>query len=226
MSRKFKTADYEATLDSTVTLRECLPPDHLARFIVDVITQLDLSAIYAHYGPRGGEAIAPEILLGLLFYGYATGTFSARQIDRATYESMPFHFLAGGLHPAHDTLANFRNTFLPALKDLFVHLLLYAQAIGVLTLGNMSLDGTKIHADASKSSAISDKRLLELDSQLRPEVDTLFALTEHAEQTEMPEGLVIADAIAFRQERLANLAQAKAVLEARAQERYEAEQAI
>jgi len=224
MSRKFKTADYEAPLNSTVTLRECLPPDHLARFIVDVITHLDLSAIYAHYSPRGGEAIAPEILLGLLFYGYATGTFSARKIERATYESMPFHFLAGGLHPDHDTIANFRKTFLQELKDLFVHILLYAQEIGVLTLGNISLDGTKIHADASKSSAISYKRLLELDSQLRTEVDKLFALTEQAEQTEMPEGLVIADEIAFRQERLANLAQAKAVLEARAQERYEAEQ--
>ena len=160
-----------------------------------------------------------------MFYGYATGTFSARKIERATYESMPFHFLAGGRHPDHDTLANFRKTFLPELKDLFVHILLYAQEIDVLTLGNSSLDGTKIHADASKSSAISYKRLLELDSQLRTEVDTLFALTEHAEQTEMPEGLVIAEEIAFRQERLANLAKAKAVLEARAQERYAAEQA-
>ena len=146
-----------------------------------------------------------------MFYGYATGTFSARKIERATYESMPFHFLAGGLHPDHDTIANFRKTFLPELKDLFVHILLYAQALGVLTLGNMSLDGTQIHADASKSRAISDRRLLELDSQLRPEVDKLFALTEHAEQTEMPEGLGIADAIAFRQERLAHLAKAKAV---------------
>ena len=146
-----------------------------------------------------------------MFYGYATGTFSARKSERATYESMPFHFLAGGLHPDHDTIANFRKTFLPDLKDLFVHILLYAQAIGVLTLGNISLDGTKIHADASKSSAISYKRLLELDSQLRTEVDTLFALTEQAEQTERPEGVGLADAIAFRQERLATLAKAKAV---------------
>jgi Transposase domain (DUF772) len=146
-----------------------------------------------------------------LFYGYATGTFRARKIERATYESMPFHCLAGGLHPDHDTLANFRTTFLPALKDLFVHLLVYAQAMGVLTLGNISLDGTNIHADASKSRAISSKRLLALDSQRRTEVDQFFALTEHAEQTERPEGLVIADAIAFRHERLANLAKAKAV---------------
>ena len=146
-----------------------------------------------------------------MFYGYATGPLSARKIERATYEAMPFHFLAGGFHPDHDTIANFRKTFLRELKDLFVHILLYAQKLGVLTLGNISLDGTKIHADASKSSAISDKRLLELEGQLRTEVDTLFALTEHAEQTEVPEGLVIADAIAFRHERLANLAQANAV---------------
>ena len=124
---------------------------------------------------------------------------------------MPFHFLASVLHPDHDTIANFRTTFLQELKDLFVPLLLYAQEMGVLTLGNISLDGTKIHADASKSRAISSKRLLALDSQLHTEVDKWFALTEQAEQTEMPEGLVIADAIAFRQERLANLAQAKAV---------------
>ena len=222
MSRKFKTADYEATLNSTVTLRECLPPDHLARFIVDVIAHLDLRAIYAHYGPRGGEAIAPDMLLGLLFYGYATGTFSSRKIEKATYESIPFRFIAGGLHPDHDTLAHFRKTFLSELKNLFVQILLYAQEVGVLTLGNISLDGTKIHADASKNSAISYKRLLERESQLRTEVDKLFDLTEHAE---VPEGLVIADEIAFRQERLANLAKAKAVLEARAQERHEAEQA-
>jgi DDE family transposase/transposase-like protein DUF772 len=160
-----------------------------------------------------------------VFYGYATGTFSARKIERATYESMPFHVLAGGLHPDHDTIAHFRKTFLQELKDLFVHILLYAQELGVLTLGTISLDGTTIHADASKSRAMSYKRLLELDSQLRTEVDKLFALTEHAEQMEVPEGLVIANAMAFRQERLANLAKAKAVLEARAQERYAAEQA-
>src|SRR5215510_8281549 len=225
MSRKFKTADYEATLNSTVTLRECLPPDHLARFIVDVITQLDLSAIYAHYGPRGGEAIAPELLLGLLFYGYATGTFSSRKIERATFETVPFRFIAGNLHPDHDTLATFRKTFLPELKDLFVQVLLLAQVAGVLKLGNISLDGTKIHADASKSKAVSYKHLLALQAQLRAEVEELFALSERAEQGELPDGLVASDEIAIRQARLARLAEAKAVLEARAKERTALEQA-
>ena len=170
MTRKFKTVDYEATLNMTVSLREALPPSHLARFVADVIAQLDLSSLYARYGTRGGEPFAPEILLGLLFYGYATGVFSARRIEKATYESLPFRFLAGDLHPDHDTIAHFRKTFLPELKDLFVQVLLLAQAAGVLQLGNISLDGTKIHADASKSHAVSSKRLLELEHQLRDDV--------------------------------------------------------
>ena len=225
MTRKFKTVDYEATLNMTVSLREALPPSHLARFVADVIAQLDLSSLYARYGTRGGEPFAPEILLGLLFYGYATGVCSARRIEKATYESLPFRFLAGDLHPDHDTIAHFRKTFLPELKDLFVQVLLLAQTAGVLKLGNISLDGTKMHADASKSHAVSSKRLLELAHQLRAEVDELFALSEQADQKPLPAGLVLADEIARRQERLANVAQAKAVLEARAQERYQAERA-
>ena len=224
-NRRFITVDYEAALDLIVSLRECLPPDHLARFIVDVISQLDLGCIYVSYGTRGGKAYAPEILLGLLFYGYATGVFSSRKIEKATYESIPFRYIAGGLHPDHDTIANFRKTFLPEIRDLFVQTLLVAHTAGVLKLGNISLDGSKIHADASKSKAVSYNRLLELEVQLRQEVEELLALGEQVDQVELPEGLVIEDEITFRKNRLANLAEAKAVLEARAQERYEAEQA-
>jgi transposase len=90
----------------------CQPP-HLARFVVDSVAQLDLSVLYAHYGRRGGEPYAPEVLLSLLLYGYATGVFSSRKIERATYEAVPFRFIAGNLHPDHDTLATFRHTFVP-----------------------------------------------------------------------------------------------------------------
>ena len=224
-NRRFITVDYEVALDLVVSLRECLPPDHLARFVVDIIDQLELSCIYVHYGARGGKAYAPEILLGLLFYGYATGVFSSRKIERATYESIPFRYIAGGLHPDHDTIADFRKTFLPEIGELFVQILLVAHTAGVLKLGNISLDGSKIHADASKSKAVSYKRLLELEAQFRQEVAELLALGEQADRIELPEGLVIEDEITFRKNRLANLAEAKAVLEARAQERYEAEQA-
>jgi transposase len=197
----------------------------LARFIVTIIAQLDLSVIYAHYAPVGGVPMAPEILLGILFYGYATGLFSSRKLEKATYESIPFRYLAGGLHPDHDTIANFRKTFLAEIKELFVQVLLVAQEAGALRLGNISLDGSKIHADASKSHAVSYQRLLELEKELQHEVEELFALAEHVEQSDLPDGLNIADEIAFRHGRLVNLAEAKAVLEARAQERYAAEQA-
>src|SRR5947207_4720142 len=175
MKRTFKTVDYDQALDLTVRLGDCLPPDHLARFVVDSVAQLDLSALDAHYGTRGGEPYAPEILLGLLLYGYATGVFSSRKIERATYEAVPFRFIAGNLHPDHDTLAAFRRTFLPELKELFVQVLLLAQEAGVLKLGTISLDGTKVHADASKRKAVSYKRLLEVEAQLRSEVEELFA---------------------------------------------------
>jgi transposase len=224
MSRTFKTADYDATLDVTVRLGDCLPPDHLARFVVDMIAHLDLSAIYARYGPRGGQPYAPEILLGLLFYGYATGVFSTRKLERATYETVPFRFIAGNLHPDHDTLATFRKTFLPDLKDLFVQVLLLAQVAGVLKLGNISLDGTKIHADAGIRKAVSYKHLLALEAHLRAEVEELFALSEHADQGDLPDGLVVSDEITIRQARLARLAEAKAILEARATERDAIEQ--
>ncbi len=225
MSRTFKTVDYDRALDLSVRLGDCLPPNHLARFVVDSVAQLDLSALYAHYGLRGGEPYAPEVLLGLLLYGYATGVFSSRKIERATYEAVPFRFIAGNLHPDHDTLATFRRTFLPELKDLFVQVLLLAQEAGVLKLGTISLDGTKIHADASKRKAVSYKRLLELEAQLRTEVEDLFTLSEQSDQPEVLDGLVVRDEIARREDRLARLAEAKAVLEARARERAAAEQA-
>jgi transposase len=223
MTRKFKTADYEASLDSTVTLREALPVNHLARFIVDLVAKLDFSQFYACYAACGAPPYAPELLFALLLYGYCTGVFSSRKIERATHESLPFRYLAGGLHPDHDTIANFRQQFLEQIKDLFVQVLLLAQGAGVLKLGNLSLDGSKIHADASKSKAVSYKRLLELEVLLRGEVEELFQLAEADERGELPEGFQLNDEIAFRQARLARLEEARKALEARAEERYQQE---
>jgi transposase len=192
---------------------------------VELVAQLDLSGIYERYGSRGGEAYAPVVLLALLFYGYATGVFSSRQIEKATYESLPFRFVAGGLHPDHDTLAHFRKTFLKEIKALFVQMLLLAQTAGYFQLGNISMDGSKVHANASKSKAVSYKRLLELEVHLQAEVEQLFIFAEQADRQEVPAGMNVADEIALRQERLERLAQAKQVLQARAQERQAAEQA-
>jgi transposase len=227
MSRKFKTPDYETILNSTVSLREALPANHLARFVVDIVAQLDLSRIYARYAALGRPGFAPEILLALLFYGYASGVFSSRKIEKATYENLGFRFVASGFHPDHDTIAHFRKTFLPELEDLFVEILLLAKFAGILKLGNLSLDGSKIHADASKSHAVSHKRLIELEAQLKAEVAKLLTLGEQADRGEtiLPETFVVEDEITIRQERLEKLGEAKRVLEARAKERYELEKA-
>ena len=227
MSRKFRIANYEEILNLDIKISEVLPPNHLARFVVDTIGQLDLSSIYRRYSAEGGEAIEPEVMLGLLFYGYATGVFSSRRIEKGTYENIPLRYVAGGLHPDHDTIAHFRKTFLVEIQELFVQILQLAEAVGVLQLGNLSIDGSKIHADASKSKAVSYKRLLEIQSQLRREVQELLELGEQADQKEVPipVGLNIPDELALREERLTKLARAKAVLEERAKERFEAEQA-
>lgn len=223
--RKFRTADYEETLNSKVSLREALPADHLARFTVELISQLDLSRIYQRYADSGAPPYAPEILLGLLFYGYATGTFSSRKIERATHESIPFRYIAGNMHPDHDTIAAFRKTFLSEVRELFVQVLLLAQAMGHLQLGNISLDGSKFHADASKSKAVSYRRLLAIEHFLQAQVTELLALAAQADKQQLPEGMDIAAEVARREERLAQLAQAKEVLELRAQARHEAEKA-
>ena len=227
MSRKFKTPNYETILNSTVSLREALPANHLARFVVDIVAQLDLSRIYARYAVLGRPGFAPEILLALLFYGYASGVFSSRKIEKATYENLGFRFVASDFHPDHDTIAHFRKAFLPEIQELFVEILLLAKLAGILKLGNLSLDGSKIHADASKSHAVSHKRLLELEIELKTEVAKLLTLGEQADQGEvvLPDTFVVEDEIAIRQKRLEKLGEAKRVLEARARERYAAEQA-
>jgi transposase len=225
MTRKFRTADYEKTLALQITLRDVLPPDHLSRFIVDVVGQLDLRAIYKKYSEQGAPPYAPEVLSGLLFYGYATGVFSSRKIEQATCEVIPFRFIAGDMHPDHDTIAHFRKAHLTELKELFVQILLIAQAMGHLQVGNVSLDGSKIHADAAKSKAVSYKRLLAIEAYLQAEVDELFTLAEAADGGQLPDEMNIPDELERREQQLARLAQAKKVLEDRAQARYEAEKA-
>ena len=222
MARKFRTVDYEQSGQQRLTIDDCLPADHLARFIVGIVKMLDLGVFYAYYAAVGGEPIDPKVLLALLVYAYATGVFSSRKIEMATYEVIPFRFIAGGLHPDHSTIAWFRKQFLAEIKVVFAQVLLIGREMGYLKLGNISLDGSKEHADASKSHAVSYGRLLKLEGQLQQEVEELLALGERADQTELPQGLDIATEVAFRQERLWNLAEAKRVLEARAEERYQA----
>lgn len=220
MSRKFIDADHEAALEMRVRIGDVLPVTHLARFIVGIIEQLDFSTIYAAYGDRGAPPFAPELLFGILVYGYATGVFSSRKLEKATYESLPYIYLAEGLHPDHDTLNTFRSRFLSEIAELFVQVLLIAQAAGLLKLGKISLDGSKVHADASKSKAVSYARVLELESRLRQEVDQLLVLAAAAEQEKWPTDFDPDHEIRLRKVHLAGLKQAKTVLEVRAHARY------
>lgn len=222
--RDFRHADYEATEKTQITLGEALPEEHLARFIVSVVALLDLSEIYEKYSERGGMPYAPEVLLGLLLYGYATGSFSSRKIERGTYETIPFRYIAGDMHPDHDTLNEFRKQNLAALKGVFVQVLLLAAVMGYVKLGNISIDGSKIHADASKSKAVSYGHIPQMEKRLQQEIDDLFALAEQAD-AEKPDDFDMDNEIGRRRQKLASLAQAKAILDERARQRHAEAQA-
>jgi len=200
---------------------EWLPEDHLARYIVEVIDQLDLSKLTNRYSRSGSEAYHPAVLLALLVYvyGYATGTFSSRKIERATHDSVAFRFIAANLHPDHDTLANFRKTFLVELEDLFVQVLAYAQTMKLVKLGKISLDGTKIKANASKHKALSHGHIEKLEAQLREEVQALLAKAAETDQQETNDEHDLPAEIARREQRLQALADAKAKIAERAAQR-------
>ncbi len=154
MSR-FISVDRDTAYLLPPSVDEWLPEDHLARFVVEVIDRLDLSELVRQYAGRGSDAHHPAVLLGLLIYGYANGCFSSRKIERATYDSVAFRYVAANTHPDHDTIATFRRRFLPQVKSLFVQVLVLAREMKCLKLGTIALDGTKVHANASKHKALS-----------------------------------------------------------------------
>jgi transposase len=203
---------------------EWLPEGHLARFVVEVIDKLDLSELVGQYAGRGSDAHHPAVLLGLLIYGYSSGVFSSRKIERATYDSVAFRFVAANTHPDHDTIATFRRRFLPQVKALFVQVLVLAREMKCLKLGTIALDGTKVHANASKHKALSWGHANKIEAQLREEVQTLMALAEKADRAGMPDGMDVPAEIARREQRLKAIDAAKAQIEQRARERLEAEQ--
>lgn len=203
---------------------EWLPEDHLARFVVEVIDKLDLSELVRQYAGRGSDAHHPAVLLGLLIYGYCSGVFSSRKIERATYDSVAFRFVAANTHPDHDTIATFRRRFLPQVKALFVQVLVLAREMKCLKLGNIALDGTKVHANASKHKALSWGHANKIEAQLREEVQTLMALGEKADRAGVPDGMDVPAEIARREQRLKAIERAKVQIEQRARERLEAEQ--
>lgn len=224
MSNQFLEIDRSQPITLPGNLEGWLDGHDLAHFIVEVAEVLDTREIEAAYRGGGSTPYPPKMLLALLFYCYAKGIFTSRKIERATYELIPVLYLAGGTHPDHDRINTFRQRFLPQFERLFVQVLLIAHALGVVKLGEVSLDGTKIEANASKHHAMSWGYAERLEQRLKAEVRTLL---ERAAAVDDP-GAVDIDLPAElkrREDRLAKIAAVKAEIERRAQARYAQEQA-
>jgi transposase len=220
----FRIADRETGYLLPPSVDEWLPEKHLARFIVEVMDGFDLGRMSRVYRGSGSASYHPRMLLGLLVYGYATGVFSSRKLERATYDSVAFRFIAANDHPDHDTIATFRRRFLMEIEKLFVGVLQLAREMGVLKIGTIGLDGTKIHANASRHSALSYEHAGKIEAQLKAEVAELMAKAEAADAADVPDGMSIPDELARRDQRLAKMA-ARAKIEARAKERHAREMA-
>jgi transposase len=207
------------------SVEDWLPKDHLARFVVDIVDQLDLSGLTRHYRGTGSAAYHPTVMLGLLIYGYATGVYASRRIEAATHESIAFRYIAANVQPDHDSLCAFRKRFLKEIEVLFVQVLCIAREMKLLKLGTIALDGTKIHANASRHSALSYGHAQKIEAQLEAEVKEMLARAEAADQEPLPEGLSLPAELKRREERLVAIRQAKAQIEARAAERDAQEKA-
>ena len=163
----FRQVDRETGFLLPPSVDEWLPERHLARFVVEVIEGLEVSAMVKAYRGSGSASYHPRVLLGLLVYGYATGVFSSRALERASYDSVAFRFIAANDHPDHDTIATFRRRFLAEIEGLFVQVLLLAREAGLLKLGTVALDGTKVQANASRHRALSYEYAGKLEAQLK-----------------------------------------------------------
>ena len=221
----FRTVDRQTGFLLPPSVDDWIPERHLARFVVEVIEGLDLRSMSESYRGSGSASYHPSVLLGIMVYGYATGVFSSRKLERATYDSVAFRFIAANEHPDHDTIATFRRRFLKQIEGLFVQVLLLAREMDLLKLGTLGLDGTKIHANASRHSAFSYEHAGKIEAQLKAEVAELMAKAEAADKADIPDGMSIPDELARREDRLQKIAQARAKIEARSKERFAREQA-
>jgi transposase len=212
----FRPIDRDTGFLLPPSVDEWLPERHLARFVVEVIAGLNLRSMTGSYRGSGEAPYHPALLLGLIVYGYASGVFSSRKLEQATYDSVAFRFIAANEHPDHDTIAAFRRRFLQQIATLFVQVLGVAREMGVLKLGTVALDGTKIHANASRHRALSYEHAGKIAAQLQAEVVDLMAKAEAADQADLPDGMSVPAELARREARLAAIARARATIEARA----------
>lgn len=231
MSKNFRTCDLDQPFLLPPSLQDWLPESHLARFIAELVPGLDLSKIYGFYGRRDGRGKAayhPVMMVRVLVYGYCVGVMSSRRIERASYDDIAFRYLCADQHPDHDTIAAFRQQHLPVLAQLFTQILKLCNKAGLVKLGHVAIDGTKIQANASKHKAMSYDRMEEKEKQLKAEVEKLLAQAAETDGAEDAlygkgnRGDELTGELARRESRLKKIAEAKAALEQEARERAEA----
>lgn len=234
-STRFQTYDPDQLRLLPEDMRQWLPEDHLVYFVMDLVDTLDLKEIYTTYddGSAGGRPpYHPKMLVSLLLYAYCTGMPSSRRIQRATYEMVPFRILAGDQHPDHATISGFRQTHLPALARLFIQILALCRKAGLVKLGHVALDGTKVKANASKHKAMSYGHMQSKARELQAEVDRLLAEAEKVDAIEDTKhgpgrrGDELPDELRFKQSRLKKIQEAQKALEEEARERARAEQPV
>ncbi len=225
MRVQFVTIDRDTPYLLPASVQDYIPEDHLARFIVEIVGQLDLREIDNQYSGRGSKPWPPEMMVALLFYGYASGVFSSRKLEKASHDSLAFRFICANRHPDHDSIATFRRRFAKELKACFTQILMIAAMMGAFKLGKISLDGTKVKACASKHRALSWEHANKLEEQLKAEVAELMRLSEAADHTPVADGLDIPAELARREHRLESIAKAKAEIQRRAKQRHDCEKA-
>jgi transposase len=227
MAVRYVNIDYDTPLILPPNLRDWVPADHLAHFILDAVAEMDLRQVRVNDRGTGSPQYPPPMLLALLLYCYATGVFGSRRIEQATYDSVPVRMISGDTHPDHDTLCTFRRENKALVQETFVHVLELAQALKFLQVGQITVavDGTKVLANASKHAAVSYEHAGKTIEQLDLEVKELLAKAEQADSTPLAEGLTIPEEVQRRKERKAKLAAARAEMEGRAKARAMAEMA-
>lgn len=221
MSVRFVSVDRETPSMLPARVEDYVPEGHLARFVVEIVEQLDLSDMTAAYSGRGSKAYHPSMMVALLFYGYSTGTFSSRKLEQATYDSMAYRYICANTNPDHDSINSFRKRFLKELSGLFEQILVTAHVMGVFKMGTVSLDGTKIKANASRRKNLSWKQILKVERRIRGEVKELMRQAQEADNSERVDGIDIPEELNRRRGRLEALRAAKQELERHAEHRYE-----
>ena len=227
MATRFVSVDRNTPLLLPPDLRDWVPADHLAHFVIDAGEAIDLREVRVNTRGTGDAQYPPTMLLGLLVYSYATGTFGSRRIEQSTSDNVAVRLITGDTHPDHDTICTFRREHKALVTESFVKILQLAQELKLAKFGQVtvSIDGTKLAANASKHGAVSYARAGEQIVQLEQEVAQLLAKAEKADATPLQDGLTIPEQIARRQQRQAALAKARAEIEARAHARYAVERA-